>query len=425
MKGLFRRLLPLALAAALALAGCGGSPAPDTTSTPRPAGLENPNVLLILAESFFDVTGLPGVTYETDPLSDFHRAQAQGVSGRFLTRTVSYGTCAIEMEVLTGVNTRFFPGEEALYHWAPEKFDGFPALPALFRAAGYYTAYLHTFNDGIYSRTPVYRHLGFDDLYFSDGFDQILPEAAEAPDYWAYMAGRVAGEFYSDDLFADGMIALYEREEAAAPVFLCGATMENHQDYPADKYDAYDFPFEAALSEEAAGALSALTQGAADCSAALGKLMDYFSACEEPTVIIFYGDHRPGLWLEEGGSIYEQLGLAPADSTLWDLAAKRALYATDYVIWANDARLLSAAAGTRRDSSSNFLGLDVLEAAGREPTGYWQLLSGLRPLYRAWTDAYFAAADGSFYQTLEDALGGTGREALETVCRWLREQFLE
>lgn len=68
---------------------------------------EKPSVIFVLGESFFDVTGLPGVEYAGDPVADFHRVCAEGVSGKFYTHTLGYGTENIELEILTGINTRF------------------------------------------------------------------------------------------------------------------------------------------------------------------------------------------------------------------------------------------------------------------------------------------------------------------------------
>ena len=98
-----------------------------------------------------------------------------------------------------------------------------------------------------------------------------------------------------------------------APVFIWGITMENHTPYTAEKYDAYHWAFESPLSDEAEGVLASLVEGAADASAALGKLAEYFSQCEEPTVIVFFGDHRPGLPLDGAAStVYSALGMCPA-----------------------------------------------------------------------------------------------------------------
>ena len=234
---------------------------------------EKPSVIFVLGESFFDVTGLPGVEYAGDPVADFHRVCAEGVSGRFYTHTLGYGTENIELEILTGINTRFFSFDDMIYGWEQEKLLTYPSLPQLFSDAGYYTAYLHTFNDGIYERAGLYTALGFQDMFFSGDFAAIDPEAAAAADYWAYMQGKLSGDFYSDEYLAQLTAMLFEQKVSESPVFLWAVTMENHTPFYAEKYPSYDFPFESELSDEAVGVLNSVTQGAANCSEALGQLV--------------------------------------------------------------------------------------------------------------------------------------------------------
>ena len=362
-------------------------------SEPSGGGSETkPNVIMVLSESFFDVTKLPGVEYDADPLADFHRAQAEGVSGSFYTRTLGYGTCNIELEALTGINNRFLGSDEQLCYWDGARFDALSTVPEIFRDNGYYTAFLHTFDDSIYNRTPIYRHLGFDDLYFSGDFAAIDPKAAAAGDYWEYMSEKIAGEFYSDDYMGELLIDKTEQEDD--PVFLYAATMENHTPFEADKYAGYDYSFSADISDEARGALNAVTQGAADASAMLGKLMDYFSGSGEPTVIVFFGDHRPGLPLESGGTLYSALGMCGVSPAEWTGAQTAELYSTDYVIWANDPSLLPGAAGDRKDTSCSFIGLEALRAADMPLDNYWRMIAAVSRRMTAYNWHFFVSADG-------------------------------
>lgn len=440
MGRLRKWLAALALAGALglSLAACGGGTAPVATDSPAPtdspalestpaptatpAGLKTaPNVIVILAESFSDLTALDGIAYDGDPVAEFHRAQTEGVSGTFYTQSLGYGTCAVEMQVLTGVNATLLPEGTRIYEWEAEQFSDFPSLPRIFDQAGYFTAYLHTFNDSIYNRTPVHEQLGFEQIVFSDGFASVIPEAAAAENYWAWMGQHVSGEFYSDDLLADGLIALCEREEA--PVFVYGATMENHQPYDADKYAEYDFPFTADLSEGMTGSLNALTQGTASGSRMLGRLMDYFSASDEPTVILFFGDHRPGMGLGWGETLYSELGLTAAEEEDCTLEELGLLYTTDYVIWANDEALLPAPAGTKMANSCDFLGLSALEAAGLADNSWWAQVAALREEYLTWNRHYCAAPDGGLYATAEDCLDGEGLDRLAAMKETLYTMF--
>lgn len=355
---------------------------------------EQPNVIFVLGESFFDVTELPGVSYAEDPVADFHRICSEGVSGKFYTHTLGYGTENIELEIMTGINTRFFSWDDMIYGWEQEKLLTYPSLPQLFSDAGYYTAYLHTFNDGIYNRTALYTALGFQDMYFSGDFAAIDPEAAAAPDYWGYMYGKIAGEFYSDDYLADVTAELFDQKAGEGPVFLWAVTMENHTPYTADKFSSYDFPFESDLGDETVGVLNAVTQGVADCSEALGKLVDHLAAQDEPVIVVFFGDHRPGTPLESGATVYSELGMCPEDVADWELEDYAELYSTDYVIWSNDPSLLPAEPGSRMNTSSTLLGVEALQLAGIDLDEYWSMCAVVDTVSDGWTWNFFVPQDG-------------------------------
>lgn len=355
-----------------------------------------PNVIFVLAESFFDVTQLPGVSYEEDPLSDFRRVCAEGVSGKFYTHTLGYGTENIELELMTGINSRFFPADEMLYSWTQERLKTVSCLPELFAGAGYYTAYLHTFNDSIYEREELFTAMGFEDMYFSGDYGEIDESLAGADEgtYYSAIAPRLSGDYYGDDYLVELGTMLYEQHAQEGPVMLWLASMENHAPYYAEKYDSYDFPFEAELSEEAAGGLAALTQGAANCSEALGKLVDYFSGREEPVIVVFFGDHRPGLSLVRGGSIYTELGMVPEEVADWTLEDYAKLYCTDYVIWSNEPSLLPAEPGSRLNSSSTLLGLEAMQLAGIELDEYWGMCAVVDGVSDAWNWNFFVPEGG-------------------------------
>lgn len=349
----------------------------ELPQTLLPAGRTKPNVILILSESFFDVTQLPGVEYEQDPLQQFHALQEEGVSGTFHTRTLGYGTCNIELEILTGINTTLLNRED-LYSMLPSLLTQLPTVPSVLRENGYETTMFHLFNDSIYNRTPIFEELGFDHIYFSGDFAAVDPEAAAAPDYWSYMVEKIDGAFYSDRYMTDLFIDLYE-QKGDAPLFLYGISMENHSPHDGTKYAAqgYTVSFTSPLGEEAAAILADASQGAANASQALGRLCDYFREQEEPTVILFFGDHRPGLAMDNGvESVYSLLGMAPGvNQSQWTEEEMAALHATSYLIWSNDPSYLPAEAGTKTESSSNYFGLHVLEAAGVELPLYWRMLA--------------------------------------------------
>jgi hypothetical protein len=145
-----------------------------------------------------------------------------------------------------------------------------------------------------------------------------------------------------------------------------------------------------------------LSQGVSDASAALGKLVDYFRTCDEPTVIVFYGDHRAGLGLSEGGTVYSALGMVSADQSQWSLEDVASLYSTNYLIWSNDPDYLPGEPGSTADTSCNYLGVTLLDLAGVQKPLYWQLISQLSETRLCDTAAYHLGRDGVLSNELPD-----------------------
>jgi len=365
-----------------------------------PVEKEHPNVIVILSESFFDVTRLEGLHFDGDPLAEFHALQEESVSGKFYSRSLGYGTCNIEIEVLTGINSQFLNYGDDPLHWNPQDLSLFTPMPEMMQKAGYNTSFLHMFNDSIYNRTRLFSSMGFDNMYFPNDFGEIDEEAAGLSEekYWNYLAPYISGEFYGDEYMTDLLINLYERKREDGPVFLYAASMENHTPYYADKYDSYDYSFttDNPLSDASLGLLTSFAQGTVNSTRALCRLVDYFRRCEEPTVIVFYGDHRPGLGLESGGSVYQELGIQ--EGSLFTSAPEQLaeLYSSDYLIWANDPSLLPAEAGSKTENTSPvYLGLTAMKCAGLDLTRWWKMVEELQSLCTAYNGFYFVGSDGT------------------------------
>lgn len=353
---------------------------------------QQPNVILILSESFFDVTRLPGVTFDGDPLETFHNLQQEGVSGTFYTRSLGYGTCNIELEILTGMNTGLLWGED-LYNMDPQVFSRLPSVPSVLRDSGYSTEMVHMYDDSIYKRTPMFEAMGFEKTYFQDDFAAIDPQATDQ----TYLEGQREGSFYSDAYLSKLLIDLYEDGKGEGPQFLYGISMENHAPYDKKKYDAQELTvaFQSDLKGQAQEMFQAVVQGTHDASEALGQLTDYFRDQAEPTVIVFFGDHRPGVGLTDGGTVYSKLGLCSSDYSRWSTQEMKELYSTDYLIWSNDPAYLPSQPGERVDRGSNYLGVDLLNLAGVEKPVYWKLLQNLSHTRLNDTWVYSLAQDGT------------------------------
>ena len=125
--------------------------------------------------------------------------------------------------------------------------------------------------------------------------------------------------------------------------------------------------------------LSVYVEGIRDADAMLGRLAAYFSAADEPVVLVFFGDHLP--YLGDNRSVYRELGLQ---------AAVTDDEGSPYLIWANDAAREALdwdTAVSKLDLpadgriSACFLGQLVLELTGRQDDHAW--FSWLGELRRA------------------------------------------
>lgn len=367
----------------------------DYTTVRREEEREPPHIILLLSESFFDITQLEGVSFPEDPLAAYHALQKEGVSGKFGSRSYGYGTCDIELEVLTGINSGLLDNEPES-SWPKEYFSRLPAVPALLEQEGYRTSMVHMYNDSVYHRGEYFGSLGFENMYFCTDFAEIYPPAAEAEDYNQYMVSRKAGVYFSDDLLTDLLIAQFEAGAGEGPLFLYGSSMGNHTPYPLNKFQPEEITVacDSGLTGEAAEQLLVCTQGLYNASEALGKLTDYFRDREEPVVIVFYGDHLAGLGLSTGGTVYSALGLVTSSFADWGAEEYARFCSTDYLIWSNDPSYLPGEPGSQYDTGCHYLGAQLLRLAGADMPLYWRLIDKLAQTRVADCAAYHLSREG-------------------------------
>lgn len=290
---------------------------------PVEAPQQHPNVIVLMSESFFDPSCLPNVEYSADPVSNYHALAADYPSGTFLSNTFAGGTGNVEMEVLTGIPAAFTGTGEALTSLRdPSAYSRLPSIVRAFDAQGYETAFVHSYNNALFERAHNIPAIGFETVLYQEDFT-VEPS--------------FAGGYYSDDTLIDQLIVQFEAK-GENPLFLYGVSMENHQPFSADKFDTPS-PVTAEsgrLGEDGLAMMNTLLHGLRDADAALGRLVEYLSACEEPTILLFFGDHLPGLSLGEGDSIFARLGYSStADTALWGPEELKQMHSTPFLLWNN------------------------------------------------------------------------------------------
>ena len=386
--------------------------AEDPVSREEPA--VRPNVIMVLSESFYDLTRLPDLQFERDPLENFHALESESISGTFHSHYLGYGTGYLEMSMLYGITELDLGTGTNICFLEDDIYDRLDALPEQYTKGGGYTAeMLHAFDNSLYNRTVTYPRLGFSKLLFHEDMKQMdLQEP-------------LFGGYYMRDayLYEAALNEMKEINDSGERAFLYLITMENHQPFNADKFDylcQIDVTSDT-LSEEDMAIVRVMLEGITRADQALGELTNALRDSPEPTIVVYFGDHRPNLFMTDGETVYTKLGLCPSNDTVdWTLEEVNDLYSTDYLIWANDAALLQGQAGTRRDSSITAIGPQLLALTGQPISRYWALLEKVSQVCLTNIDRYFVNGQGVPSASAEEA--GLSDEAKELLK--LREDVI-
>ena len=238
---------------------------------------------------------------------------------------------------------------------------------------GYRTLAIHPGERNSWQRDQAYPRLGFDDFKCADDLD--VPVSEEHG-------------YISDETSFDQIIWEYEHKAPGEKLFVFNVTIQNH-----GSYTVADYPAEVTLTD-CPGRYPMAEQYltlANKSDEAFQKLVEYFSACEEPTVIVMFGDHQPSVEQEFLDMAY---GLTQDGMTMEQYMGK---YRTPFVLWAN----YPLPETTIPDTSLNFLAQYLVRAAGIAPTTYGRYLWDLHQTIPALTFVGYTDAEGNAYSHLE------------------------
>ncbi len=357
-----------------------------------------PNVIMVMCEAFTDLSDEPMFAYsseEENPLYAYHLVadSDRAVSGHIVVSNYGAGTANTEFNVLTGMQTNMI-GEGTTSSFRVIRRET-ASIASLLSSSGYHTFFMHPGQSWFYNRTSVYNRLGISDQIFVEAFDES-----------DYKGTMISDEAFLEELKEDLQTRLIEADE---PLFAYTVTIQNHQSYPYSKYpDKPDeVPLTVEISDAAMEQLSVYLEGVRDSSEMLLALTEYLDTIDEPTMVVFFGDHRPNV-----GTACTELGLTyNLNETPEDTIET---YATPYVIWANqayaDAVDLAAAYASLNLPvngylSDNYLGAVVLQLLGRcGQDAFFDYLNELRltlPVLRSRENAY-CLADGTYTDTLTE-----------------------
>lgn len=291
---------------------------------PAKKDYNNPDVIVILSESFWDPKDLPGSSFtdlegnEIDPIANFEEISSRpgAISGLMANTALGGGTVRPEFEVLTGLSTDYLPSGSIPYQYLEDATDSYPMV---YKNMGYTTYSVHPYIPAFYSRDTGYPLIGIDNLNFENEVARFRYERK--------------GGYLSDNLFSDFMIDLLENGEGENK-FVMGISMQAHQPYE-NKFKADQLEIlteNPNLAENAMKPFRNFTMAMYDADLALGKLVDYIDSREKETVLIYFGDHLPTLGANYAA--YTQSGLINSTQRL-TRAERLATQCTPFLIYSN------------------------------------------------------------------------------------------
>ena len=347
------------------------SDGPSVTVT-DPDGTTRPvNVIVIMNESFSDLSVLPGVETNQDAMP-FLRSLTENTIKGYAYSSVFGGTTAnSEYEFLTGNTTAYLPAGTVPYQMYVS--DGDPTLVSQMAALGYRTIAAHPYRSSGWNRPSVYQNFGFDEVYFESDFQNR-----------EYMRGDSRTGYVTDRCDYENLIRLYEEKEEGEPLFLFNVTMQNHSGYQMS-WD--NLPREVWLTGELEGRFQTVNQYLSliyQSDQAFEELINYFSQVEEPTMILLFGDHQP----QVATNFYtDVLGIDPPT----ELAQKKQM--VPFFLWANYD--IPEAEGV--ELSLNYLSALLMDTARLPMTGYQKYLLELWQTAPVINTVGVRGADGTWY----------------------------
>lgn len=337
---------------------------------PEQRSTQTPDIILILNESFSDLSAL--MELETDsPYLNKIPTIDNLLTGYAISPAAGGSTNNSEYEVLCSNSLWLMPG---ITPFNTLELGNANSIVSNLNRLGYYTLGSHSEKPTNYSRLTGYRDLGFQDTYFWEDFQNKT-----------YYADR---QYPTDESLYKNIIRWYHAASEDTPRFLYLLTMQNHGSHRASDDSNDLIHVQTDLGKYETDTNEYLTSLSLSDSAFAG-LTEYFSQSERPVIICMLGDHIPAF------AINLVKGQDSAETNL--LQRKVPL-----LIWANFP-LEQQDLGTM---SMNYVVPTLLDIAGIPLSPYYSYMLQLKeqvPILTAYGDYYDAQGNRYTYDSDEGA----------------------
>ena len=310
---------------------------------------EYPNIIAIMNESFAELKVVGDFSTNTDYLPFFNSLDENTIKGNLHVSIFGATTPNSEWEFLTSNSMAFVPKRTVPYQQYVLRKSY--SLATTLKEQGYTTNAIHSYYPQGYNRNLAYPRLGFDSFLNINTLKDL---------------GFIR-EYPSDLSTYKNIIDLYENKGEDEKLFNFTLTMQNHGSYTDENFQ------NTIIAEN--GTYPKLNQYLSlikIADNALESLINYFSAQDEHTIILIFGDHQP--YVED--EFYNSL-LSKSYSDITSKEATEKKYITPFMIWANY-DIDEEKYKDIHDISANYLASLLLDVAEIQKTPYHYFLDNLR-----------------------------------------------
>ena len=349
------------------------------------------NVVFVMNEAFSDILNEDVFVFpEGENPMEVYNTLAEGENawaGHIVVPYFAGGTADTEFDVASGMQTNLLnPAAPSLTAFRTVNRD-LDSIFRIFGADGYTSCFMHPGQSWFYNRENVYDWFGADESFFVEDFD-----------------AEYKGSWVTDESVLRELVSRFEEKSAGGGLdFTYAVTIQNHMSYTAEKYGDYVCPeveTTAELSPEIQTAVNVYAEGIRDANAMLEDLTEFYSAQDEPVLLVFFGDHLP--YLGDNRQGYAELGLPAANVAGGE--DPFAAYTAPVLFWCNDAAAEALDFANAIEAldlpadgriSACYLGAAVLELTGRGEVSPWfAFLNEMRRELPVLHNGYYESADG-------------------------------
>lgn len=308
----------------------------------------NMDVIVIQSETFFDIAKYQdkleknGIVIHDDTITKYFRQyQDEGISGQLYVPTVGGGTVNTEYEVLTGYGAKYFSKGSIVFTSVLKEATNSLASYMKKYVGNMKTIGIHNHNADYWDRDRVYPLLDIDE--FVD-ITKFTPE--EQAD--------LVGAWMSDKTIFDMTIRLLEQNQYTNN-FILPVTVQNHGPFLGVKGSPIEVDN---VTQKDGWEIRNYVANIKYSDEQLKIFMDYINSRTKPTMIVFYGDHKP----DPNYDIFK-------NSPYYTENDRINVFSTDYFIWFNNAvqdPKLIALKGTKENISSASLNRYIQMLLGDE-----------------------------------------------------------